>query len=269
MNYKTCTNCNEELPATLEHFYKRKRGIYDLSSTCKKCTVTYNKLYYIPIPKKTEKCCKSCKKIFSLTGDYFRMNTIKKGTINKKTGNPRLTDWVSYGSVCIPCDIKAQRVYKRKKLMVKYGASTEKEYNAAIKQMRIEKGLSQVELLKEISYKKRKYNYPDNITQQEMERIKKLKDKGYNLETYDIEWKKKWLKSQHAKRKYSYPDGLERISKSLTSKQITANLTDGYIAGKLGFKLEDIPQEIIELKRKQLKFYRDVKNKKDENRNNF
>jgi hypothetical protein len=40
-------------------------------------------------------------------------------------------------------------------------------------------------------------------------------------------------------------------------------MTDAFIANRLGFKLEDVPVDVLELKRKQLKFYRDVKNKKD------
>lgn len=35
--YKTCTCCNQSLPATTEFFNKRERGLYGLYAQCKKC----------------------------------------------------------------------------------------------------------------------------------------------------------------------------------------------------------------------------------------
>lgn len=37
MLFKSCTRCEEELPATKEHFYKKDGGKYGLYSRCKKC----------------------------------------------------------------------------------------------------------------------------------------------------------------------------------------------------------------------------------------
>ena len=37
MNYRTCTKCGEEKPATLEFFYKQKAGKYGLRANCKPC----------------------------------------------------------------------------------------------------------------------------------------------------------------------------------------------------------------------------------------
>lgn len=37
MNYKTCSKCKKELPATAEFFYREKRGKYGLRSYCKEC----------------------------------------------------------------------------------------------------------------------------------------------------------------------------------------------------------------------------------------
>jgi 5-methylcytosine-specific restriction endonuclease McrA len=34
---RICTECNKELPATLEYFYKSQKGKYGLKSTCKEC----------------------------------------------------------------------------------------------------------------------------------------------------------------------------------------------------------------------------------------
>lgn len=36
---KTCTKCGQTLPATLEYFYKKKRGLYGLYARCKECHV--------------------------------------------------------------------------------------------------------------------------------------------------------------------------------------------------------------------------------------
>ena len=37
MQYKTCTKCGNELPATTEYFYKHPRGKYGVNSSCKIC----------------------------------------------------------------------------------------------------------------------------------------------------------------------------------------------------------------------------------------
>jgi hypothetical protein len=54
------------------------------------------------------------------------------------------------------------------------------------------------------------------------------------------------------------------VPHSLINKKVIENLTDAYLANRLGFKLNDIPSEILDIKRKQLKFYRYVKNKKNQ-----
>jgi len=41
MNYKVCTKCNQEFPATKEYFYEDARGKYGLYSRCKLC---FNKI---------------------------------------------------------------------------------------------------------------------------------------------------------------------------------------------------------------------------------
>ncbi len=46
MNYKTCTKCGEEKPATLEFFYGQKTGKYGLRGDCKHCQKQYKAKYY-------------------------------------------------------------------------------------------------------------------------------------------------------------------------------------------------------------------------------
>ena len=87
---------------------------------------------------------------------------------------------------------------------------------------------------------------------------------GYEPETYSVEWKKRWLEKAKASRKYTYPNGYDRVPQALINKKTIENLTDAYLANRLGFKLSDIPSEILDIKRKQLKFYRHVKSKKNQ-----
>lgn len=46
MNYKICTRCKSELPATAEFFYRNKKGKFGLHSWCKECLREHNKNYY-------------------------------------------------------------------------------------------------------------------------------------------------------------------------------------------------------------------------------
>jgi len=54
----------------------------------------------------------------------------------------------------------------------------------------------------------------------------------------------------------------------LASRKKTADITKSYIAVILKMPIKDLTEELIEIKRKQLKFYRYVKSKKDQIRNN-
>ena len=70
------------------------------------------------------------------------------------------------------------------------------------------------------------------------------------------------------KRIYDYPENATRKEISLIStKRRIETLANSYVAAAMRLKLKDIPPEIVELKRKQLKFYRHVKSKKDQIRN--
>lgn len=42
MDTKICTKCKRELPATLDFFYKQKRGLFGLHSRCKECYREYD-----------------------------------------------------------------------------------------------------------------------------------------------------------------------------------------------------------------------------------
>lgn len=246
MNYKVCTKCKVNLPATTEFFHIQKRGLYNLKSKCKKCTTEYNKAKWVKVPKKTEKTCSNCKVTFPLTSEYFYSKITKKGTIVKGYALPN--DSISFRHVCKKCNGKMGYERKIKKLMQENNLSTQEELQLFLKS-RVKIG----------HVKRRKYEYPEDLTVNERLRYKRIKDLGYNPDTYDSDWKKEWFLKN---RKHSYPEFNFLVPKTVQNKRISDEMPDSFIANRLGFKVEEVPQEIIELKRKQLKFYRDVKKKK-------
>lgn len=258
MNYKVCTKCNTNLPATRNNFHVQKRGKYGLRSMCITCSRAYANSRVVLVPKKTEKACSNCKEVFPLTGEYFYKKVTKKGTIIK--GKPLSVDSISFRHVCKKCNGLMTMQRKDKKLMIKYGVSTEEELKAIKMNNKLTAGKKNL-----------KYNYPEGSTKKEKAKYIKVFAKGYDLETYQEEWKKRWLEKTKANRKYDYPEeykNVDKLPKSVVLKMQSEHMNDGFIANRLGFKLEDVPQEILELKRKQLKFYRYVKSKEAKNTNN-
>jgi hypothetical protein len=214
------------------------------------------KLTYIPKPriKQDVKTCISCKKTFPLTHKYFYTKFKKAGTITNKGNKPLTKDCSYFRAICKHCNYEKEKINRKKKLMIKYNVSTDEELSLAIGKAKS-------------NTRRRKYDYPVDATPNEISQLRHLLNKGYDPITYQEEWKKKWLQWQKSRRKYEYPEEYDKVPTSLIQKQVSLNLTDAFIASRLGFKVSEVPQDIIELKRKQLKLYRDVKNKKDQNRN--
>jgi hypothetical protein len=263
MNSKICNKCNNTLPATTYYFHVLQKGKYGLRAVCKKCMSENFKAQYIPIPKKIEKTCGKCKETFPLTNEYFFTKTTKAGTIIK--GKALSADSTSFRHICKKCNNKQGQENHRNKLMIKYNVSSEKELDEVIHMIRTRSGLLGNYASICVAFKRRKYQYPLGTTKEEMVRLRRIYHKGYTPETYDTEWKKNWVKKAKASRKYNYPDGYDKVPKYLIQKAVSDNMTDAFIANRLGFKLEDVPVDVLELKKKQLKFYRDVKNKKNQN----
>lgn len=260
MFYKVCTKCNNTLPATKDNFNVMARGKYGLRSQCKICIKTYSKSRWVVVPKKTEKQCGNCKKIFPLTSEYFYTKTTKKGTIiNDK---PLSADSTSFRSTCKKCHTTQGYARERAKLLIKYNISSYEELDKLIYAMRTKAGMKGAYANLNVPSKRRKYQYPENATPNEMDKIRRIYKKGYELATYQDEWKKNWLKKTKENRKYVYFEEYDKLPRSLINKAVSEALTDSIVANRLGFKLEDVPQELLELKRKQLKFYRYVKEKK-------
>ena len=205
---------------------------------------------------KKEKKCGKCKQTFPLTNEHFFTKTTKKGTVVTKGGNPLLNDSTSFRSDCKSCHSNKGQARKRKKLMIKYNASSEVELDTIITEMRTRAGMKGAYANFNVPSKRRKYKYPAGATTYEMAEIRRKMDMGYDPETYDAEWKKKWTEKAKQSRVYNYPEGTEKVTQQMLNRMTSANLTDAFIANRLGFKLSEVPQEILELKRKQLKFFR-------------
>ena len=58
MNTKKCTKCGNELPATVEYFYRHTQKKDGLSPECKECTKQRSKRYREANPEKARECCK-------------------------------------------------------------------------------------------------------------------------------------------------------------------------------------------------------------------
>jgi hypothetical protein len=263
MHSKICNKCNNTLPATTYHFHVLQRGKYGLRAVCKKCMSENFKAKYIPIPKKIEKSCGKCKETFPLTSEYFYTKTTKAGTVIH--GKALSKDCISFRSTCKTCHTAKGYERNRAKLMIKYNVSSQEELDKVLYEIKRRAGLLGNYASVCVAFKRRKYSYPMNASLNEMARLRRIYDKGYTPETYDTEWKKNWAEKAKASRKYDYPDGYNKVPKYLIQKAVSDNMTDAFIANRLGFKLEDVPVDVLELKKKQLKFYRDVKNKKNQN----
>ncbi|MGK0174071.1 MAG: hypothetical protein ACI9AT_000434 [Ulvibacter sp.] len=208
------------------------------------------------------KKCGTCKDDFPLTKEFFYGRVTKKGTIIN--GVSLKKDSIGFKSICKACHAKKGTIRRRKKLMIKFGVTTDEELDVIIHNNRKESGLKGAKASSAVAFKMWKHDYPKDSTRAERERISRIHRLGYNLENYDVEWRKKLRQTQKENRTFVYPEGLtisER--KTFYNKAIRNDLPDSIIANAIGFKLEEVPDWLIELKRKQLILYRDVKKKKN------
>ena len=212
--------------------------------------------------KKLEKTCGKCKQVFPLTNDNFHTKVTKKGTIIN--GKPLLNDSVSFRSTCRTCHNKKTSENCLKKRMLKNNITSKDEYNSHVYNTRVKCAKMGTAVNIGKPSKKRKYVYPENSTLKEIQKIRQIKDKGYEPETYQIDWKKDWLKKMHMLRKYDYNTNNDKLSSSEINKMQRLYLTDAILANSLGFRLSEVPKDILELKRKQLIIYRTWQNLKNQ-----
>lgn len=83
---KTCTKCGKEFPATVEFFYRSKKGKYGVQSECKQCVAKYNSTPKQKVSRKRR-------------GKLYRQSEKGKATkarMNKKRNQWRKVFWLKY-----------------------------------------------------------------------------------------------------------------------------------------------------------------------------
>lgn len=254
---KKCTACNKSFPATLEYFHKLKEGKYGVRSVCKQCSSKQFKLTYIPIPKKTEKICSHCKETFPLTNEYFFTKTTKAGTIVSKNGKPLSKDSISFKSICKKCHGKEGTERKCKKIMTKHNLISKEELSE-LKRNNI----------KNSGIKRQKYPYPEYcITKTQRTRYRRILDKGFLVETYSEDWKKKWLETTKNNRKYIYTDDVIKVTPAMIHQKMKESFAPSIMANRLRLSVKDITPEILNLQKKYLSLLWSI-DKKDISKNN-
>lgn len=203
------------------------------------------------------KICNNCKQEFPRTKEFWHFKNIKKGTLINGTFSKK--DYSFPRHLCKKCQNKKNREASVKRSAKKRGMSIE-EYNIFLYgKAKVQKRTGMKagsEAAKTLSKIKSKYEYPEGMSKKEKVKMRIIMDKGYAPETYQEEWKKKWLKKQKAKRKYDYPKDLEKLTQTIRNKKYLEVLPNAVVANRLGLSVFEVPKELIELKRKQLKLFR-------------
>jgi len=190
------------------------------------------------------KTCNRCEKEYPKTVEYFFTKTYKQ-----KLANGKIKQYKYFRHVCKTCHGKLLTEKNRKKRCKELGCSIENYKKEYIKQMRSSK-LKFKELV-DIDY---------------LERITILKDvrNGYEFTTlnqYRIDkpiFKEKNIRNGNLKRrKYHYKNKGKLSAYEVNQASINA-LTDARIALSLGFKVDELPKEIIETKRKVIQLKREL-----------
>lgn len=237
--FKTCTKCQKEFPHTKVYFYVRKERKNSLRRECKKCIklkslIHYNKNDRKPPKKNTNiKECNSCN--LKLNIHNFRLRTRK--TLN---GGKR----IFYLNVCKKCEKQRNNeTLKLRKLAKEQGR--ELEHKKEMKEIRLNSVTEHPELL--------------FIYQSLRKEIRRKIKKGYKFTTIE-QYKLDLLKEKSLRfRKYNYKD-VDFVSRKLRDSRRIETLTDGYILNAMRLKKSDnVPPEVIELKRLNIQIKRLIK----------
>lgn len=206
MNYKVCTKCKVNLPATNEFFPLNKKLKYGVGCYCKKCHA--------------------------------------KSQTERRLSNPEKEKEIRDRSYA-----KIKDAYNAKRTL-RYQNDPE------FRQKRIALGLKRTK-----EGRRKKENMSEEAWKKHLERSKKAR-----------------LKNPEKVKAYNhYYREVKGDLKLATERKNRAILSDTYVKKVIqkSFKIDgiylapsEIPTDFIELKRKQLNIYRDVKNKKNQNTNN-
>ena len=188
------------------------------------------------IKSNTKDCCK-CKKTYPKTLEYFFQKEEKQKTKNG------IKTYYGLRHICKNCYADNTRIKKQQKRC--------EELNCDIGDYQ--------KLWRNIKYNAQK-KYPETIGLSKNKRrsvIRKMNN-GYAYTTYTKYKKDCSLTISLARRKYDYYDKTKLVDNKLGCRVGIINLTDGYIAMTLGFKVKDVPKEIIETKRLYLQLKREI-----------
>ena len=248
---KTCTKCGNTYPLTADYFHRRNTKL-GFASHCKTCRKERDKLYN----KKPE--VREAKRI------YERLHYRKQHPPEVTSENPTKT--------CPRCKqtYPATLEYFHKNETLKYGVACwcktckqvkGKEYS---KRPEVREHVRELERLR---YAKNPDKYKAKCKKYHQAHAKELleKHKARYKSNPEVRYRRKLYDLRLTERGY-YKTPKYREQSRLRARDIAARLTDGYVKVQLtvnqeNLTVKDIPQDLIELKRKQLKLYRDVKKK--------
>ena len=184
------------------------------------------------------KICTKCKNEYPKTTEYFFKRVRKQ-----KLANGEIAVYNSYRSVCKTChgiQGNERRIKKRCK-----------EMNCNVENYR-ENWKKQ--------YSKTRTKYPEikHLPETVQSTLRKWMDNGYNFTTYEqfrLDVRKNISKYR---RKYDYGE-CDFVPQNERNRCGIKNLTDGYVAMTLGFRVDEVPKSLIANKRLILKLMRELK----------
>jgi len=176
------------------------------------------------------KICSECKQELPKTKEYFFTKHYKQKTVNG------ISEYTCFRSTCKKCHSIL---------------STKKNRNKRIKELGCTLENYKETYLKNIAHKHIKYTELKDIPKEKRGQILKFIRNGLEYKSFaDYE---NYIKSVFdlrsiEKRKYDYGI-VKRVTLDLANKKSMELLADSRLALSMGFKVKDIPKEILEVKR--------------------
>lgn len=187
------------------------------------------------------KKCGQCKNDFEKTHDNFHKKIIKQ-----KNAIGELKTYIGFRSVCKKCHlIKVNEIRQNKRC---------KELNCSIEYYR-------ENWKKQYSETRIKYKETIFMTQSKRNVVRKKINKGYKYIS-DIQYKKDCLLNiSKAKQKFDYGDEMPTLKqvRKVNNDKKRDLITEAYISNSLGFKVGELPKELIETKRLLIKLKREIR----------
>lgn len=184
-----------------------------------------------------KKKCNKCEKVYPKTLDYFFQQKTRQ---KNKNG---ISIYYGFKHICKKCHSENTKISRQKARC--------KELNCDLKDY---------EKRRWEEYSKKRIKYPEinHLPTNVRTTLRRWIDKGYIFTTYEQYKLDCSLNISLNRRKYTY-DKTKIVDKKLQNRSQIINLTDAYIAYTMGFKVSEVPKEIIETKRLLIKLKRELK----------